>query len=94
MAASKARLTKYIGADGSAVYAAKITEIVPFEAVPGALTLQFGDLDKRANLVPEWIAQHKPKVGGYFLVFDRADGQTLCRFESDVAMERDYVRAA
>lgn len=97
MAASKTRLTKYRGKDGTAVYAAKITEIVPFTmpgAPAGSATLKFGELDKKSNLVGSWVAEHRPQVGGYFIVYDRNDGQTFCRYDSAESMESSgYVRA-
>lgn len=95
MSASKTRLTKYLGKDGDSVYAAKITEIIPFTPVgapPGSATLKFGELDKKANLVGAWISEHQPVVGGYFVVYDKPDGQTLCRFDSAEILGRDYVR--
>lgn len=94
MAASKTRLTKYLGKDGDAVYAAKITEIVPFSPPVGARTLMFGELGKRANLIPRWISDHGPQIGGYFVVYDASDGQTLCRYEPAEVIARDYERVA
>lgn len=96
MAASKTRLTKYLGKDGAAVYAAKITEIVPFimaGAPAGSATLKFGELDKKSNLIGSWIAQHQPQVGGYFVVYDMPDGQTLCRYEPADSVANNYSRA-
>ena len=90
MAASKTRLTKYLGADGAAVYAAKITSIEPFVKMPGALTLKFGELDKQAHLIPAWIAEHSPQVGGYFVAYDLPDGQTMCRYETADTIARNY----
>jgi hypothetical protein len=90
--AAKTRLTKYLGKDGAAVYAAKITEILPFSPPVGARTLIFGELKKRSNLVPQWVADHGPQVGGYFVVYD-ADGQTLCRYEPASSIENNYTRA-
>lgn len=97
MAASKTRLTKYLGKDGAAVYAAKITEIVPFNiagAPPGSLTLKFGEMDKKSNLVGSWVAEHRPQVGGYFVVYDLPDGQTMCRYESAAELAQRYTREA
>lgn len=96
MAASKTRLTKYLGHDGAAVYAAKITEIIPFTAAgapPDSATLKFGELDKQAHLVGSWIAEQQPKVGGYFVAYDMPDGQTLCRYETADALAQRYTRA-
>lgn len=96
MSASKTRLTKYLGKDGAAVYAAKITEILPFTPVGaprGSATLKFGELDKKANLIGSWIAEQNPRVGGYFVVYDLPDGQTLCRFESAESVSQNYTRA-
>lgn len=96
MAASKTRLTKYLGKDGAAVYAAKITEIVPFTmagAPAGSATLKFGELDKKSNLIGPWVAEHNPQVGGYFVVYDMPDGQTLCRYASAEIVAQNYVRA-
>lgn len=97
MAASNTRLTKYLGKEGAAVYVAKITEIVPFTqagAPPGSKTLMFGELDKRSNLIGQWISEHDPKVGGYFVVYDLPDGQTMCRYESPEKMAQNYTRVA
>lgn len=97
MSASKTRLTKYLGKDGAAVYAAKITEIVPFKmagAPAGSATLKFGELDKKSNLIGPWIEEHQPQVGGFFVVYDMPDGQTLCRYESAAAIEKNYTRPA
>lgn len=97
MAASKTRLTKYLGKDGAEVYAAKITEIVPFTMVgapAGSATLKFGELDKKSNLIGPWMAEHLPQVGGYFVVYDLPDGQSMCRHESAQSIEKNYTRAA
>lgn len=92
MAASKTRLTKYLGKDGAAVYAAKITEIVPFAPPVGARTLKFGELGKQSHLIPQWVADHGPQVGGYFVVYDASEGQTLARYESAASMESNYTK--
>lgn len=97
MAASKTKLTKYIGKDGAAIFAAKITEMVPFTQVgapPGSATLKFGELGKRSNLIGAWVAQNNPQVGGYFVVYDTPEGQTLCRFESAERVAQEYTRAS
>lgn len=91
MSASKTRLTKYLGKDGAAIYAAKITEIYPFVKMPGAFTLKFGELDKQAHLVPLWMAENHPEVGGYFVAYDLPDGQTKCRYETSDGMAQKYT---
>lgn len=78
------------------MYAAKITEIVPFTmpgAPAGSATLKFGELDKKSNLVGSWVAEHLPQVGGYFVVYDMNDGQTMCRHETAASMAQNYVAA-
>lgn len=94
MAASKTRLTKHRDKGGAAVYAAKITEIVPFTqagAPGGSMTLKFGELGKKSNLIGSWIAEQNPKVGGYFVVYDLPDGQTLCRYETAASVAQNYT---
>lgn len=94
MAASNTGLTKYIGKDGAAVYAAKITSMAPFSlpgAPAGSMTLFFGELGKkRSNLVGPWVAQHNPQAGGYFVCYDLPDGQTMCRYESAASIAADF----
>lgn len=95
MAASKTRLTKYLGKDGAAVYAAKITGMEPFIQVgapAGSMTLKFGELKKQSHLIGPWIAEQNPSVGGYFVVYDLPDGQTLCRYESAERIDQNYTR--
>lgn len=93
MAASKTRLTKYLGKNGTEIFAAKITEIRPFAPPEGARTLIFGELNRRSNLIPQWVADHGPQVGGYFVVYDASDGQTLCRYEPASNIEKNYSLA-
>lgn len=98
MGAAKTGLPKYVGHDGSTIFASEITEIVPYlpmGAPPGSATLKFGHLGgKKANLVGSWISQHQPKVGGYFVCYDLPDGQTLCRYESAANMAQNFSKAA
>lgn len=95
MAASKTGLSKFNGNDGSVIYAAKITEITPFSipgAPPGSATLKFGELgSKKANLVGQWVMEHSPEVGGYFVCYDLTDGQTLCRYESAQSIAQKFT---
>lgn len=94
MSASRTGLTKYIGHDGSKIFASEITAIVPYVPVgapPGSMTLKLGV--KKANLVGSWISQHQPQVGGFFVCYDLPDGQTLCRYESATNMAQKYTRA-
>lgn len=53
-------------------HAAKITSIQP-AAVPGAVTLYFGDDGKRAIVRPDWVGRNNPQVGGYFVI-EESDG--------------------
>lgn len=96
MSASNTRLHKYVGKDGAEIYAAKITAIEPFNmpgAPAGSMTLFFGELgQKRSNLIGPWVAQHSPKVGGYFVCYD-VDGQTLARYEPAERIAASYSRA-
>ena len=97
MAASKTGLTRYISKDGKEIYAAKITKITPFTqagAPPGSKTLHLEEMNKKSNLIGDWIMAHGPQVGGYFVAYDAGDGQTLCRHETAETMAQDYTVAS
>lgn len=90
MSARKTRLTEYEGE----VFAAKITDIQPREmpGIPGiCMTLTFGELGKRAILIPSWVEENKPAVGGFFVVKDGPNG-SIATFKPAVAFNRDHKK--
>jgi hypothetical protein len=52
-------------------HAARITRLELYETpgVPGVCgRLWFDDIRTKAQLVPAWVLENKPEVGGYFVV--------------------------
>ena len=90
MSAAKTGLPEYRRGTVS-VYAAKITAIEQHK-VSGALKLYFGDLDKEANVRPEWVLNNNPQVGGYFVVEDTNDPLPLCVYSPAKVFEADTVK--
>jgi hypothetical protein len=84
MSAEKTGLKKYTTVTNQAgcAYAGRIEAVAAYNKIgapSGAKTLTFSDSPKRVNLIPEWIAQNNPAVGGYFVVED-LHGNTVCKF--------------
>ena len=72
------------------VRAAKITEIESHESDgTGSHTMIFGDIGGSKFLADEWKERHKPKVGGYYVVYN--DGYTS--FSPAQAFEEGYTKA-
>jgi len=93
MAASKTGLHHFKDADGKSVYAARIstiTEFKPAGAPVGSMRLFFSDLDKQVNLVGQWIRDHNPRVGGYFVVEDSVESGTSCRYMDGLEFDKRY----
>lgn len=97
MSAASTRLNKFSGQDGKVVYAAKIRAIEDFNmagAPQGSKILHFEDPRRQSNLVGEWVAQNRPAVGGYFIVFDNSSGQSVASYIPAETFESQYVRAS
>lgn len=67
---AKSGLPEYFG-DGESVWAAKITSVEPFNRgdLIGCARLGFAEEDRHANIIPRWVQQFNPQVGGYFVCF-------------------------
>lgn len=95
--AVKTGLPEYKRGDKS-VYAAKITGMELFLAVqrqhPGATTLFFGEIDSKSNLIPKWMEEQKPEVGGYFVVEDGDDGNDFTVFVPESEFENNYQKVS
>ena len=98
--ATKTGLPNYKDSDGKDIFAARITQIIPMNSVfpgapEGAMILKFGDDGKKANLIPLWIAEHKPVVNGYFIVEDGengiATGRHLAKTQFDEIYKKDKI---
>lgn len=90
---SKTGLTKYArkGSTRNA-YAGRVTSVQPY--IRGAMTLHFGDIDKRMHVVAEWVAKNNPQTGGYVVIED-SDGPTPnCYFSAASAFEADFKEVA
>mgnify|MGYP001593851256 CR=1 FL=1 len=95
MAASKTGLPRYVSKDGKEIFAARITKITPYDQAgspPGSMVLHLGELDKKVNMVGQWVREHLPQVGGYFVCYDLSDGHTLCRYEGAQAIAEGYAQ--
>jgi hypothetical protein len=94
MSAAKTRFPAYMKG-GEKVYAAKITSIEPFARhwlppeLSGSMRVTFGDIDRHANIVPSWLNQHNPQVGGFFVVRDGPNG-TVAEYVAPEQFAQSY----
>lgn len=80
---NSARLPVYTN-DDETVYASKITAIDYFDVpVIGRCVKLTLDIGKVANLIPSWVEQNAPEVGGYFVLSDNAIARYLSAEEFD-----------
>lgn len=96
MAASRTGLHHFKDSAGASVYAAQITEITPFNrpgAPHGSKRLYFADLDKQVNVIGQWVMDHGPSVGGYFIVEDSPDMGSICRYMPEGEFVKQYTGA-
>jgi len=97
MSAAKTGLLHYKDALGKSVYAAKIAAIEDYKPVGaphGSKRLHFAEPKKQSNLIGDWVLQHKPEIGGYFVAFDNSEGQTVCSHIQEKAFNDKYTRVA
>ncbi len=95
MGASKTGLDEY-KKNGKSVFAVKIISIEDYPHVTGAKTIKFlrpNGNQAEANLLPAWVQEHNPQVGGYWVVDDTENGRTQAKFEADAQkFEREYKK--
>jgi hypothetical protein len=70
----------------------RITSIQPY--IRGAITLFFGDVDKRAHVIPEWVGRNNPQVGGYFVVEDLDGPEHRCYYADAAVFVADFTEEA
>ena len=93
--ASKTGLPEYSGGNES-VYAAKITEITPFDVpnVPNlkeCLKLFMGGIVKEANVIPQWIAANPDVAIGGYLVAKEVGGKVKLEYSNLSDFETKYA---
>lgn len=91
--ASKTGLPEYKKGD-KVVYASQIVAMMPFksEVYDGAMTIWFDGADKKAHMIPSWVTQNAPEVGGYWCVRDTETGSSECFYKSAPDFEKEFLQ--